>query len=103
MSTITVSTSATRTDGSSIASTDALTVNIYSQFGTEPAALIDTIPGVVPGSSVNYVYAPTAPGTYEITATETDSEGNVSAMSAAAQLVVAATLAPPNAPTVTVA
>ena len=88
-----------RTDGTAISPTDTLTATIFDSFSPGPG--IGTAMGnagaagtFTAGAGVGLI-----PGTHNFTVTITDSEGNTSAVSNIATLVVPSILAPPNAVT----
>lgn len=86
----------TRTDGSTIALTDTLSVGIFDSASQTPTIAIGTVTGA-PGASGTFTTTALAVGTHNFTAVVTDSEGNSSAVSNVASVVVTGTLAPPAA------
>lgn len=86
----------TRTDGTDISATDTLSASLFDSASTNPTIAIATVTGA-PGASGTFTTPALSVGTHNFTATVTDSEGNSSAVSNVASVVVAGTLAPPSA------
>jgi hypothetical protein len=82
-----------RTDGTNIGA-DALTATVFDSFTPGPG--IGTATGSA-GSSGTFTTNALDPGTHNFTVIITDSEGNASAASDVAALVVTSQLAPPDA------